>query len=61
MIASLTAVALNVWRRPEVWRRRLGSLREWIERHQPVAMQIVAGALAACLIVNGVVGLIPWA
>jgi len=54
------AVALNVWRRPDVWRGRLDALRAWIERHQPMALQIVAFALAAYLIINGLVGLIPW-
>lgn len=53
-------VVINVTRRPDVWRRRLESLREWIEDHQPIVLQIVAFALAAYLIVNGLVGLIPW-
>jgi uncharacterized membrane protein len=53
-------VAMNVSRRPEVWGHRLESLRHWIERHQPLAVQIVAFALAAYMIVNGVIGLVHW-
>ena len=53
-------VIINVMRRPDVWRRRLGALRDWIERHQPMAIQIVGFAVAAYMIINGLIGLIPW-
>ena len=53
-------VVVNVTRRPEIWRRRLDAFRQWIERHQPIVVQIAAYALGAYLIVNGLIGLIPW-